>query len=273
MSNISIVTAFYDIGRGDWTPDKGFPHYLERNVETYMKRFSYLCNMKTDITVFTSKELFDTVREITKKRNYKTTISIFDPFDVFEVMRQEIETIQNSKYFQSKLIGSQKKNPEYWNKDYVLITNLKAFFVDLAIKNNMVSEKNNLVSWIDFGYCRSEKNIPKSREWNYNFNMDKIHLFAYKNYDNKNIEDIVFENDVYILGAKIVANKELWQVLSKSMINSYNEFILKGIVDDDQGHWLNCFIKNPNMFQLNFIPDHQLGHDCFVLFNEFNDTL
>jgi len=26
MNEISIVTAFFDIGRGDWTPDKGLPH-------------------------------------------------------------------------------------------------------------------------------------------------------------------------------------------------------------------------------------------------------
>jgi hypothetical protein len=27
------------------------------------------------------------------------------------------------------------------------------------------------------------------------------------------------------------------------------------------------------MFNLNIIPDHQLGHDSFVLFNNFNDTV
>jgi len=25
MNEITIVTAFFDIGRGDWTPDKGLP--------------------------------------------------------------------------------------------------------------------------------------------------------------------------------------------------------------------------------------------------------
>jgi hypothetical protein len=32
MNEITIVTAFFDIGRGNWTPDKGLPHYLQRTT-------------------------------------------------------------------------------------------------------------------------------------------------------------------------------------------------------------------------------------------------
>ena len=41
-NDVSIVTFFFDTGRGDWTPDKGFPHYLHRTVDTYFERFGYM---------------------------------------------------------------------------------------------------------------------------------------------------------------------------------------------------------------------------------------
>ena len=49
--SISIVTAFFDIGRGDWTPDKGLPHYLHRTTDTYIERFGHLATLENEITV------------------------------------------------------------------------------------------------------------------------------------------------------------------------------------------------------------------------------
>ena len=45
MNNISIVTAFFDIGRGNWTPEKGLPDYLYRTTDTYFERFGYLAQL------------------------------------------------------------------------------------------------------------------------------------------------------------------------------------------------------------------------------------
>mgnify|MGYP003352720033 FL=1 len=64
MNNIDIVTAFFDIGRGDWTPDKGLPHYLVRTTDTYFERFRNLCKLDNNIIVYTSEDLVDKVKEI-----------------------------------------------------------------------------------------------------------------------------------------------------------------------------------------------------------------
>ena len=42
MNDITIVTSFFDIGRGNWTLDRGLPHYLQRTNETYLERFAHL---------------------------------------------------------------------------------------------------------------------------------------------------------------------------------------------------------------------------------------
>lgn len=274
MKPISIVTAFYDIGRGEWTPSKGLPHYLERSVDTYLERFSHLCDLDNDIVVFTSADLVPRVNEVIRKKNKQNITVVEYDLDRFNFLRSKIEYIQQSEKFQSKINPSQKLNPEYWNPDYVLVTNLKAYFVDMAVEGDMVT--GDMVAWIDFGYCRSKDNIPPSKVWTYNFDSSKIHMFNYKEYDGKPIEQIIFDNDVYILGAKVVAHKSNWRYMSYLMDLSREDLIRKGIVDDDQGLWLQSYLFDKgasSVIVLHQIPDHQLGFDPFVLFKGFNDTV
>ena len=271
MSKISIVTAFFDIGRGEWTPDKGLPHYLHRTTDTYLERFSNLCKLENDITVFTSDDLKHKVIDICKDRLDRTKIIPIDVNSHFSNMRDLIINVQKDPEFQKKVNPQQVRNPEYWNPDYVLVTNLKAYFANMAVKYNYT--QNDMVAWIDFGYCRSENNIPASKIWEYDFDETKIHLFNYKPYDDKPIDHAVLNNDVYILGAKVVAHKDMWQKMSDLMTQSFVDLQEKGLVDDDQGLWLQSYINEPKVFELHQIPDHQLGHDPFVLFNKFNNKV
>jgi hypothetical protein len=54
-NDVSIVTFFFDTGRGDWTPDKGFPHYLHRTVDTYFERFGYMAQLDNEMI---TKDMF-----------------------------------------------------------------------------------------------------------------------------------------------------------------------------------------------------------------------
>jgi protein YibB len=163
-------------------------------------------------------------------------------------------------------------NPEYWNADYVLVTDLKATFVDMAVRNGLVS--NDMVAWIDFGYCRDASKIPASKKWEYNFDPTKIHLFKYHDYqEGRPLHDLVASNDVHILGAKVVAKKEMWSAMAELMDRSFNILMSHKLVDDDQTLFLLSYLQRPDLFELHQIPDHQLGLDPFVLFNGFNDTV
>lgn len=272
MSDISIVTAFFDIGRGDWTPSKGLPHYLERSTETYIERFSHLCKLENEIVVLTSENLVERLKEVCVDRMDRTKIVAFDVQKQFKSMRESIERVQKSSEFKNAVVPSQSKNPEYWNPDYVLVTDLKAYFTHYAIGKKLTT--NDMVAWIDFGYCRSEENIPPSKKWSYDFDPEKIHLFSYKDFDRKTpVSQAILSNDVYILGAKVVAHKDNWPILEGLMRESFNQLLENNLVDDDQGLWLVSYLLHPHIFELHKIPDHQLGHDPFVLFNAFNETL
>lgn len=269
MNNISIVTAFYDIGRGSWSPQNGHPSYLHRTTNTYIERFSYLTRLSNDITVFTSEDLVDKIRSACDK-NSTVNIVAFDVMQQFASMRDLIKNTQQSATFKSKIESKQIINPEYWNSDYVLVTNLKPYFVNKAIRLNKV--KHNLVSWVDFGYCRKESQIPASRIWTYEYSSNKIHILAYKNYDGKNIEKVVATNDVYIPGALIIAAQPLWPKMVELMQSSFDKLLQKNLVDDDQGLLLYSYIQQPDIFQLHAVPDHQRGYDPLIFFNAYNDS-
>ena len=77
MSNeISIVTFFFDTGRSEWTPDKGFPHYLHRTVDTYFERFGYMAQLDNEMIIYTHPNLVDRVAALRKGKEDKTKISI-----------------------------------------------------------------------------------------------------------------------------------------------------------------------------------------------------
>jgi protein YibB len=266
MSDITIVTAFYDIGRGDWTPDKGLPHYLQRTTDTYIERFSHMAKMENEMVVFSTPDIIERLQPLREGR--VTNWISFDIFTQFDELIKNIHNVHKSESFQNSISPSQRANPEYWNAHYVAVNFLKSIFVNLAIKHNMV--KSDLVSWLDFGYCRTADKIPASRKWSFDFDVNKMHLFNYKDYDGKPIQEIISTNDVYILGAKIVGGVTAWPKFEELMKSSLIGLLENGLVDDDQTLMLLSTIKEPDLFELHKIPDHQLGLDPFVIFSDFN---
>lgn len=270
MSDISIVTAFFDIDRGDWTPDKGLPHYLQRSTDTYIERFSHLAKLNNDMVVISTPDIIEKLKPLCEGKETETKFVAFDPFTHFVDIRNAISSIQKSEEYQKIIHPSQVKNPEYWNADYVLVNLLKSFFVNLAVHNKLV--KNDLVAWLDFGYCRNEETLPKSLKWEYNFDAEKMHLFSYHDYEEgRPIDDIIATNDVHILGAKIVGGQKAWLEFQSLMFGAIDYLMQHGLVDDDQTLMLMAYLSKPELFELHKIPDHQLGLDPFVIFKDFND--
>jgi protein YibB len=266
MGNISIVTAFFDIGRGDWTPDKGLPHYLQRSTETYMERFSHLAKLENDMAVITTPEFTQRILDL---RQGRPTIVIEDSLDNYDDIRQRIKSVQSDPNFQKLIHPSQVKNPEYWNADYVLVNFLKSTFVRNVIRSELFT--TDLIAWLDFGYCRTADKIPPSKRWSYNFNPDKMHMFNYKDLEKEpSLLRIISTNDVYILGAKIVGGQKAWIEFKDLMGVCLANLLNSKLVDDDQTLMLMSTIYRPQLFDLHRIPDHQLGLDPFVILKDFN---
>jgi protein YibB len=264
MNEISIVTAFFDIGRGDWTPDRGLPHYLHRTTDTYLQRFGYLAQLDNQITVYTSKDLMDKVYELRAGKEDKTNIVEVDFANEFQDQRELIKKIQNNPDFLKQIDPHQVRNPEYWSPDYVLVNKLKAHFVNHAINSGLATEE--LVAWLDFGYCRDASALSGVKEWKYPFNKDKIHFFNFREYQGQPINEIISTNLVHMFGAKIVAGREMWEKLEELINGAFKNLTDANLIDDDQTLMLLAYLYDKDLFELHPINEN----DPFVAFRSFN---
>ena len=255
ISNITIVTAFFDIGRKDWP---GF----ERSVDLYITRFKHLTKLNNKIIVYTSPDLVNKIQSISKF----IKVVPYNFLKETDVLRQKIKKVQYSEQFIGNLTDEVRKNPESWSPEYVAATSLKAFFVSKAISDNLVD--TDLVSWIDFGYCRVPETIT-ANSWNYDFDKEKIHMFIMKEIDVKRpIDEIIYSGDVYVQGCQVIAGKNLWGWLKNSMESSLKILLNKQLVDDDQGLFLMSYLQNPDKFYIRY----NYNPDWFMIFKEYNNS-
>jgi protein YibB len=263
MGNISIVTAFFDIGRGDWTPEKGLPHYLQRSTDTYVERFGHLATLNNELIIFTSEELVDKIKEKCVNRSSPTHILAIDFKNSFGDQRELITKIQKDPNFIKMINPYQVKNPEYWCADYVLVNYLKSYFVEYAISQGVATQ--DLVAWMDFGYCRDVSTLNGKEEWSFNFEENKIHFFDYKDYNGQPIQNIIANNDVHILGAKVVAGKNMWPKLRELISGAFKNLTDANLIDDDQTMMLLASLYQPEIF----VKHRIIESAPFVMFKEY----
>lgn len=252
-SSITIVTAFIDIGRGNWTVDKGFQSYHHRTTETYFDYFRNLAKLDNQMIIFTSIDLKEKVEQIRKGK--PTTVITIDFEKKFKFIIRKIRSIQSNESFKQNIPQHQLIQPEYSSAEYVLVNNLKPYFVTQAIKLNIV--QNDLVAWIDFGYCRSPDIINKLTEWKYNFNKSKLHCFTIntklkKNSQNETIQKMI-NGDVFVIGGVLVSSKQTWLIFYKIVTNLYRNAINNMFVDDDQYFLAMCYYERPELIELNYL--------------------
>jgi protein YibB len=266
MSDITIVTAFFDIGRGDWTADKGFPHYLQRTTDTYFERFANMAKLDNDMVIFTSPDLVERVEALRVGKPTKVIAKDFSSLG--PKLREEIVRIQSLEKYKDMINPSQVKNPEYWNANYVLVNLLKSSFITFAIQAGIIN--TDLVAWLDFGYCREESTLNGVTHWQYPFDENKIHVFNIKNYvEGTYINDIIANNDVHITGPHIVAHKKLWPKLETMVMAHTKQLFDNDLIDDDQTLLLMSTLSNPDLFELHPVS----ANDWFIIFKEYNATV
>lgn len=252
MSDITVVTAFFDIGRGNWNKTShgiDTPHYIPRTTESYFSYFENLAKIKNDMVIYCSEEHVETISKIREKNapDAETTIVPLDFQNSVKHIKPVIEKIQKqAEYIE---FVNDPRMPEYWNSDYVLVNFLKTEFVVDAYKKDHI--KTDLAAWLDFGYVRSEKTLPKNGKWSYDFDPSKMHYFNKKSIDfERPIFDIIRTNDVYIMGCHLVGGKDAWFRHLQQNMQSLSSLINCGFIDDDQTILLMNYRMDPDTFEL-----------------------
>ena len=141
---ISIVTAFFDIGRGEIGEE--YPDYLRRTNDKYFEHFSRLAVLENEMVVFTSEEHRNRIMKL--REGKPTKVIITELKKKFRRQIKAIEKVQKSEEFRNRVNKDMLINIEYWSPEYVLINNLKTYFVNYAIRKKLVSGEQ--VAWVDF---------------------------------------------------------------------------------------------------------------------------
>lgn len=274
MGDITIVTAFFDIGRGNWTtPVNGreIPHYIPRTTDTYFNYFRNLAKVKNDMVIFCDKGHVDLVRNIrnTNAPGSKTTIFDVDFNETVKDLKAVIEMVQSNPAYVNLMIDPHM--PEYWNADYVLVNLMKTDFVLHAYAQQAI--KTDLVAWLDFGYVRGESTLPKNLVWKYDFDSTKMHYFNKRPIDmHRPIFDIIRHNDVYIMGCHLVGGQQAWIKHKEMNTVSLKALLRCGLIDDDQTFLLMNYRMEPNSFELHPITVTQDEWDQWnVAMLKFNE--
>ena len=168
---ITIVTAFFDIGRASWT---AFP----RSVDNYFRNFERLCLLDNPVVLFTES---CHKHRLLPLQGQKSNLVIFyedDLFDRHGDLLDAINRVQQSAEFRQGITNPQC--PEYNQPKYVLINYLKSYFCTEAI--HRIPDIENTIAWIDFGYLRHNRQLPLSLRWDFNFG-ENITVFSLRPVD------------------------------------------------------------------------------------------
>ena len=249
MSEITIVTAFFDIGRGDM---KGF----ERSNEKYLSYFAFWARMRNQLIVYTDANMAKRVREIRKEFNLedKTKVIVVDEpekldFEVYSKMEKILAKQEVVAY------RKDPKCPESYNPKYNYLMYLKSWFGYDAVKNHGAS---GLVAWLDFGYNHGGKTYDRPEDfdyvWDYDFS-EKIHLFALRRINTMPVFDIVKKMPIDMSGGVIVAPSSYWQKVHQMYREAIMGLMMCDFVDDDQTLLIMAYRNYPELFEIHMIED------------------
>lgn len=246
MSDVTIVTAFVDIGRGGWEGEingRQMPGFLKRDTETYLKRFERLTKLKNPIVCFTESKFHD---QILSMRDDITLIGIDNVFEDHQHLINKISYVQLQPSFVNFV--NNPAAPEYWSPKYVTINLMKSHFVSYAVEQGIVNTSN--AAWIDFGYVRDDVFCPEDKTWYYD-TEGKINLFCQNfNFKGRPIFDIVKTGEVFIQGCHIVAPKQSWKILKHLVNENLTSLFNVDLIDDDQTLLLMSYKSAPEHFKL-----------------------
>ena len=110
MSDITIVTAFFDIGRGNLPKEKHgreLPQHQHRTPETYLQYFSKPAELQNDMVVYTTEDFAPKIYELRLKHGLqdRTKIVVMPSYlpDELKDYKPKVENILNSPDFFGKV--------------------------------------------------------------------------------------------------------------------------------------------------------------------------
>ena len=202
MKDIKIVTAFFDIDRGN-------SEYinLRRSVETYFDYFKFWARIQNDLIVYCALEHIGKIKKIREDfgRFNTTIIPVGNIYGIEPFLFNRMLDVENDPVFhtfrQRKVIENTAKY------DYIML--LKAWCLQDAAQR--INEDCNL-AWIDFGYNHGDSFYTDSSDFDFYWKWDfpeKISILGSKNPAEASVVDLLHSVLEVLRGSLIVIPKHM----------------------------------------------------------------
>ena len=257
MNEITLVTAFFDIGRKNY---KRYP----RSNEDYLEYFSVWARMNNKVIVYTNSDMAKKVIEVRRKYGLESKTIVIEVNNETEIEKELYDKMylisQNNEFLNFRFIHDALSNNAKY--DYVML--LKYWCLKDVVQKGYAS---GMVAWIDFGFNHGDKCYVNPEEFNFtwktNLNNQKIHLFSLHELDDTPIFKHVMKLDDSLMGAPIILPDFLcdkfWNLVKLSM----ESLIRVGFIDDDQLLILMAYRENKELFEIHisdwFLPLKENG--------------
>lgn len=256
---ITMVTAFLDIGRSNWNK------CVKSTKDFYIESFKNYLLLDYKMVIFLDDTLLCEFIEDSKLNPLKYNNKIFIPINI-EWLKKNLlswkqydvvkNIMQSKEYINLLKDRIEQEYPENIFPEYNIVNHSKIDFIHFVINNNLIP-KNDFICWTDFGYHYSVygKNFykfPNNTIDIRKLNQEKINFCLH----NKILQED-FNPYFTLVNAKVTFTGGFFGANQENMLKLYelyheclNDFYSNNLSDDDQHIYLRCFIKNPNMFEL-----------------------
>lgn len=271
-NDLTLVTAFYDIGRES--------KYDGRDAVKYLEYFDFVANLQNPLIVFTTKEFENQILEIRKKKGLEelTIVRVVEMQDLLPGFVDR--TRRTFERFDQSIGRKNPKNIECTIPDYCCVNCLKPFYVKRAYDLELICTQ--YVAWIDFGFNHGGEYYADNGDFAFSLTAEKfIKLFDLHNTNmaifrkresiesNEDIKAVFAKNvmalyssmEVPFIGGLMIGTQKGWRSLASLYKEGVEHFLALGAMDDDQSVLYYAYITNPQMFEI---------IDCFRFFDSLD---
>lgn len=242
----TVVTAFYDIGRGEWND------YYTRSTEVYFRRAKRLFTIPDPMVIFVDQKHVEFVEE---NRKGKPTLVIVRKFEDLPLYREKeaIEAIMANQAFIQGVADHARGDPQFHKPAYNIINWSKSYFLKTAIDRNEFFTSHFL--WVDFGIQEhmltddmlGKKLFPEGVR-------DKISMLAFRDrlpeLPDLDIRTFYQKHKISLAGTLITGRMDYLLQFFEKFGNEVSRALKHGVLGCDQVLTAQIYLKFPDMFEV-----------------------
>ncbi len=143
MEEITIVTAFFNVGRENWEK-------FARADNDYIQYFRFWARVHNKLIVYTEPELKDVVMQIRAEYDLESRTTVIVVNDIrqldLEIFNMMQRVLSNSLAVNYRV---EANHPEAYSAKYNYVMYLKPLLICDAIEKNLAK---GMIAWLDFGF-------------------------------------------------------------------------------------------------------------------------